>query len=63
MQVELRFVDPPTLTLVGEVVYRDRAQGFGVRFMELEGGARVLLARHLRSLGVAEPFGEVSPDD
>ena len=63
VRVELRFVDPPTLTLVGEVVYRDRVQGFGVRFVDLAVADRILLARALRGLGLAGPFGELLGDD
>jgi PilZ domain len=57
LRVEIRFVDLPTLSLTGEVAYLERAQGFGVRFVDLAVSDAILLARGLRGHGLAQPFG------
>jgi hypothetical protein len=55
--VTLRFGDGTTLCLPGDVVYRDRVQGFGVRFCELAAEEEAWLIRGLQLHGLPDPRG------
>ncbi|MEP7118792.1 MAG: PilZ domain-containing protein [Acidobacteriota bacterium] len=58
LRVEVRLDDLPALALSGEVVYLDRSQGFGVRFLDLPAQDERELADSLRRYGLTEPYGQ-----
>ena len=55
------FVDLPRFRVIGEVVYLSRPQGFGLRFVDLPVGEKLLLVRGLRRQGLADPYGHSRP--
>ena len=58
LRVSLQFADGTRVGLSGEVVYLDRVQGFGVRFIDLASAAREHLTRGLQLHGLKHPNGE-----